>query len=156
MGIKTKLEAELKSALKNKDTRRLSAIREILGAVKYAELNKEGGSAAELSGQEEVQILSKLKKRHLESIEAFEKGNRPELVSKERAELKVVEEYLPAMMTAQEIEQMVKEAVAEVGAQSLKDMGKVMANLKDKYTGRADGKAVSEEVKRRLTELAGA
>ena len=98
--------------------------------------------------------MSKLKKRHQESIEAFEKGNRPELAAKEKAELKVIEEYLPAMMTPEEIAAMVKSAVGELGAGGMKDMGKVMAALKDKYIGRADGKAVSEEVKRQLSELA--
>ena len=73
---------------------------------------------------------------------------------KESAELKVIEEFLPAMMSPAEVAQMVKESIAELGAQGLKDMGKVMAKLKDKYTGRADGKAVSEEVKRQLSELA--
>ena len=154
MGIKSRLEEELKKALKAKDGPRLSASREILGAIKYAELNKGEDQDKVLSEAEEIQVLSKFKKRHLESIEAFEKGNRPELAEKERAELKVIEEFLPAMMSPAEIAAMVKDAVVELGAQGLKDMGKVMANLKDKYTGRADGKAVSEEVKRQLSELA--
>lgn len=154
MAIKSKLEQELKTALKSRDAARLAATREIMGAMSYAELNK-SGEQAPLSESEETQVVSKLRKRHLESIEAFEKGNRPELAAKERAELKVIEEYLPAMMSGEEIAQMVREAVTELGAQSLKDMGKVMALLKDKYTGRADGKAVSEEVKRRLSEPAG-
>lgn len=154
MAIKSKLEQELKTALKSRDAARLAATREIMGAMSYAELNKSGEQAS-LSESEETQVVSKLRKRHLESIEAFEKGNRPELAAKERAELKVIEEYLPAMMSGEEIAQMVREAVTELGAQSLKDMGKVMALLKDKYTGRADGKAVSEEVKRRLSEPAG-
>ena len=156
MGIKNKLEEELKKALKSKETSRLTAIREILGAVRYAELNRTGEPAGGLSEAEEFQVLSKLKKRHLESIEAFEKGNRPELVEKERAELKVIETFLPAMKSTGEISQMIKDAISELGAQSPKDMGKVMAGLKDKYTGRADGKVVSEEVKRQLSELAGA
>jgi hypothetical protein len=154
MAIKSKLEQELKTALKSRDAARLAATREIMGAMSYAELNKSGEQSS-LSESEETQVVSKLRKRHLESIEAFEKGNRPELAAKERAELKVIEEYLPAMMSGEEIAQMVREAVTELGAQGLKDMGKVMALLKDKYTGRADGKAVSEEVKRRLSEPAG-
>jgi hypothetical protein len=155
MGIKAKLEPELKKALKAKDANRVTAIREIMGALNYAELNKTGDQSGPLSDQEETQVLSKLKKRHQESIEAFEKGNRPELAAKEKSELKVIEEYLPAMMTPEEIAAMVKAAVVELGATSMKDMGKVMAALKDKYVGRADGKAVSEEVKRQLSELAG-
>ena len=154
MGIKSRLEDELKKAMKAKDGPRLSASREILGVIKYAELNKGEGQDKDLCEAEEIQILSKLKKRHLESIEAFEKGNRPELAQKERAELKVIEEFLPAMMSPSEIEHMVRKSIEELAAQGLKDMGKVMAKLKDKYTGRADGKAVSEEVKRQLSELA--
>jgi len=155
MGIKIKLEQELKKALKTKQTARVNAVREIIGALKYTELNKSGDQPGQLSDQDEIQVLSKLKKRHLESIEAFAKGNRPELVEKEGAELKVIEEFLPAMMTSEEISLMVKAAISELGAASLKDMGKVMAHLKDNYVGRADGKAVSEEVKRQLSELAG-
>jgi uncharacterized protein len=150
MAIKLKLEAELKKAMKAREAGRVSAVREILGAIKYAELNK----PAPLTDQEELEVLSKLKNRHLESIESFTTGNRAELAEKERAELKVIEEFLPAMLTAEEIVALIKEAIVELGAKSMKDMGKVMARIKDRYVGRADGKAVSEEVKRQLSELA--
>ncbi len=152
MALKPRLEDELRKALKAKSTHRVNAIREILGALNYAELNKTEKPG--ITEQDEMAVLSKLKKRHLESIEAFAKGNRPELVDKEKAELKVIEEFLPAMMTGEEIAAMVKTAIADLSAQGMKDMGKVMASLKDKYLGRADGKQVSEEVKRQLSELA--
>jgi len=155
MALKSRLEDELKKALKARETSRLNAIREIIGALNYAELNKSGDQAGPLSEQEETQVLSKLKKRHQESIEAFEKGNRPELAAKEKAELLVIEEFLPAGMSAEEITQMVREAIAGLGVKGMKEMGRVMAALKDKYVGRADGKVVSEEVKRQLSELAG-
>jgi len=155
MALKARLGQELKKALKAREADRLHAVREIMGALNYAELNKKGDQAAPLTDQEETRVLSKLKKRHQESIEAFEKGNRPELAAKEKAELQVIEEFLPAMMGPEEIAQMVKEAIAGLGAQGMKDMGKVMAALKDNYVGRAEGKVVSEEVKRQLSELAG-
>jgi len=153
MAIKPRLDQELKNALKAKAANRVNALREILGALVYAELNKKDQPS--LTEQDEAAVLSKLKKRHRESIEAFEKGNRPELVAKEKAELQVIEEFLPAAMSAEEVREMVRGAVVELSAQGLRDMGKVMALLKDKYVGRADGKVVSEEVKRRLSEPAG-
>jgi len=153
MAIKPRLDQELKNALKAKAANRVNALREILGALVYAELNKKDQPS--LTEQDETAVLSKLKKRHRESIEAFEKGNRPELVAKEKAELQVIEEFLPAAMSAEEVREMVRGAVVELSAQGLRDMGKVMALLKDKYVGRADGKVVSEEVKRRLSEPAG-
>ena len=151
MGIKSKLEAELKKALKAKDGPRLSASREILGVIKYAELNKEEGQDQALSEAEEVSILSKLKKRHLESIDAFEKGNRPDLVSKEKTELDILAPYLPPQLSRDEIIDFARKAIAEVGAKSPGDKGKVMGKLMAQTKGKADGKAVNDIV----TELLG-
>ncbi len=150
MNLQAQVEAKLKTALKEKDSARISALREILTALKYRE--KESGK--ELSPSQELEVLSKLKKQHQESISAFEKGNRPDLVEKEKAQLKVIEEFLPKPLSAEELKEMVREAIESLGAKSLKDMGKVMSALKEKYTGRADGKTVSEEVKRQLQEKA--
>ena len=150
MSLQAQVEAELKKALKEKDSIKISALREILTALKYRE--KQSGD--KLNPAQELEVLSKLKKQHQESISAFEKGNRVDLVEKEKAQLKVIEEFLPKPLSPEELKQMVSETIEELGAKSLKDMGKVMSALKEKYTGRADGKTVSEEVKKQLQEKA--
>ncbi len=150
MSVLEKVTAELKNALKEKNTIKISALREILTALKYKE--KETGTP--LKPEQEIEVLSRLKKKHLESISAFEQGGRQDLVEKEKAELEVIEQYLPKPLTQQEIQQMVRDAIQTIGAKSMKDMGKVMSALRDKYIGRADGKVVSEEVKKQLSELA--
>jgi uncharacterized protein YqeY len=149
MSLKQRLTEELKGALKAREEFRVNALREMLGALRYAELEKSG----ELTESEELSVLSKLKKRHQESIEAFEKGNRSDLANKEREELNVIEKFLPSPLSAEEISQLVKRAIEETQARGLKEMGKVMSALKDRYSGRADGKVVSEEVKRQLSEM---
>jgi len=151
MALKPSLEEELKKALKARNELRVSGLREALGALVYAEIDKKNS----LSDSEELEVLSKLKKRHLESISAFKAGQRGDLVEKEQGQLKVIEEFLPKALTPEEITQLVKEAITALEAKGLKEMGKVMAWLKDKYLGRADGRIVSEEVKRQLSGLAG-
>lgn len=152
MTLKQKLEQELKTALKAHQEYEVNALREILSNIRYAEIEK----GQTLTEADQIELLHKLKKRHLESIEAFKKGNRPELVAKEEQELKVIEKFLPAPLTPEEITQMVRQAIAVLGAKSLKDMGKVMASIKDSYIGRAEGRVVSEEVKKQLSEMADA
>jgi len=151
MALKKKLEEGLRSALKARQGFQVNAFREMIGAFRYAEIDKN----RELTESDEIEVLSKLKKRHLESIEAFEKGNRADLVNQEREELKVVEQFLPGPLAPEEIKQMVTQAISDLGARSIKDLGKVMAALKAQYLGRADGKVVSEEVKGQLSELGG-
>jgi len=150
IALKARLEEELKKALKARNELRVSALREALGALSYAEIDKKKS----LSDSEQLEVLSKLKKRHLESITAFKAGERGDLVEKEEGQLKVIEEFLPKMLTPEEITQLVKEAIIALEAKGIKEMGKVMAWLKDKYLGRADGRTVSEEVKKQLSELA--
>ncbi len=151
MGLSRQLEDGLKVAIKAQQAFSVNAFRELIGALRYAELGKNSG----LSAAEELEVLSKLKRRRQESIEAFEKGNRGDLVAKEREELTVVEKFLPGPLSLEELQQLVRRAVAEVGAHGIKDMGKVMAALKDQYLGRADGKAVNAEVRSQLSELGG-
>jgi len=149
MALARRLEDGLKAALKSRQEFSVNAFREMLGALRYAAL----GKCSELSEAEELEVLSKLKRRHRESIEAFEKGGRADLVSKERAELAVIEGFLPGPLSPEEIKELVRKAVAELGAAGPRDLGKVMAALKEQYLGRADGKAVSAEVRSQLSEL---
>lgn len=147
MDINVKLNEEMVSAAKAKDKIRLSAIR----LLKTALHNKEIDLMRPLNESEIMQIISALVKQRKDSIEQFAKGGRTDLVEKEEAELKVVQEFLPAQMSGEEVEALIKKAVAEAGAVSVKDMGKVMKILMPQLTGRADGKAAGEKVKALLS-----
>ena len=135
------------TAAKAKDKIRLSAIR----LLKTAVHNKEIELMRPLQEAEIMQLLSAMVKQRKDSIEQFAKGGRMDLVEKEEAELKVVQEFLPAQMSDEEVEALIKKAIAEAGAVSAKDMGKVMKILMPQITGRADGKAAGEKVKALLS-----
>jgi uncharacterized protein YqeY len=147
MTLKDKLEQDLKAALKSRDAETLGTVRLVLAAVKNEELAKR----KELGDAEVIGVLSSLAKQRGESIEAFEKAGRDELAAKEKGELAVLKRYLPEALSSDELERLVEEAIAESGAASPKDMGKVMKILAPKTKGRADGKAVSELVKEKLS-----
>jgi len=147
MDINVKLNEKMVSAAKAKDKIRLSAIR----MLKTALHNKEIDLMRPLNESEVMQIISALVKQRKDSIEQFAKGGRTDLVEKEEAELKVVQEFLPAQMSDEEVEALIKKAIAETGAVSIKDMGKVMKILMPELTGRADGKTAGEKVKEILS-----
>lgn len=147
MDINVKLNEEMVSATKAKDKIRLSAIRMLKAALH----NKEIELMRPLNESEIMQILSALVKQRKDSIEQFAKGGRTDLVEKEEAELKVVQEFLPVQMSDEEVEALIKKAIAEAGAVSVKDMGKVMKILMPQLTGRADGKTAGEKVKTLLS-----
>ncbi|HKY64084.1 MAG TPA: GatB/YqeY domain-containing protein [bacterium] len=140
------IENQLKEAMKAREQDRLMFLRNIKSVLK----NKAIDARRDLSDDEVIQALSTLAKQRRESIEAFKSGGRQDLVDKELAELKVIEEFLPQQLSAEELEKLVREAIAETGAQGAKDMGKVMKALMPKTTGRTDGKALSEKVKNLL------
>ncbi|HNQ18342.1 MAG TPA: GatB/YqeY domain-containing protein [Smithellaceae bacterium] len=147
MDINKKLNEEMVTAAKAKDKIRLSAIR----LLKTAVHNKEIELMRPLQEAEIMQLLSAMVKQRKDSIEQFAKGGRMDLVEKEEAELKVVQEFLPAQMSDEEVKALIKKAIAEAGAVSAKDMGKVMKILMPQITGRADGKAAGEKVKALLS-----
>ncbi len=147
MDINKKINEEMVSAAKAKDKIRLSAVR----MIKTALHNKEIELMRLLNETEIMQLLSVMVKQRKDSIEQFAKGGRTDLVEKEEAELKVVQEFLPAQMADEEVENLIKKAIAEAGAVSAKDMGKVMKILMPQLTGRADGKAAGEKVKALLS-----
>ncbi|MBN1474437.1 MAG: GatB/YqeY domain-containing protein [Syntrophaceae bacterium] len=147
MDINKKINEEMVSAAKAKDKIRLSAVR----MIKTALHNKEIELMRPLNETEIMQLLSVMVKQRKDSIEQFAKGGRTDLVEKEEAELKVVQEFLPAQMSNEEVENLIKKAIAETGAASVKDMGKVMKILMPQITGRADGKAAGEKVKALLS-----
>ena len=148
MDINTRLNDEMVIAAKAKDKVRLSAIR----MLKTALHNKEIDLMRPLNETETLQIISAMVKQRKDSIEQFAKGGRNDLVEKEEAELKVVQEFMPAQMSDDEVEGIIKKAIAEAGAVSIKDMGKVMKVLMPQLTGKADGKMVGEKVKALLSQ----
>ncbi len=147
MTLKKKMDQEMILAAKAKDKIRLSALR----LLKSGLHNREIDLKRELNEAEFLQLLSAMVKQRRDSIEQFEKGGRTDLVEKEEMELKVIQEFMPTPMTETELDEMIAEAIRETGAASVRDMGKVMATLMPKVTGKADGKMVGEKVKARLS-----
>ena len=147
MAFKTKIEQDMVAAAKAKDRISLSALRMIKTAVH----NREIDLKRELSEAEFFQVLSSMVKQRKDSIEQFAKGGRADLVEKEESELKVIQSFMPAQMSEEDVNREIRQAIAETGAVSVKDMGKVMKVLMPKLTGKADGKAVGEKVKAALS-----
>jgi uncharacterized protein YqeY len=146
MGFKENIEAGVKKALKEHDALRVSTLRMLLGAIKYREVEK----VRPLTEEEFYGVVKTLIKQHSESIESFKKGNRQDLVEKEEKELLVLQEFVPAQMTAAELSGEVDEAIRQLEAKTPKDMGKVMKFLMEKHSSRVDGKVLSEMVRQRL------
>ncbi len=146
MSFKEKVDQETNKAAKAKDKLRLSALRMLKSGLH----NREIDLKRELGEAEFLQLLSSMVKQRRDSIEQFEKGGRTDLVEKEKAELKVIEEFLPSQLSDADLDAVITEAISEVGAVGIRDMGKVMKVLMPKVTGRADGKVVGDKVKARL------
>ena len=142
VNLKEKLNEDLKQAMRSGDTVRRSVIRLILSAVKNAEIAKRG--ALDNSGI--LGVMSKEARQREESIEAFKKGNRQDLVDNEAAELAVIKEYLPRQMARDEIVAAARRIIGEVGAQGPRDKGKVMPRLVGELKGKADGREINEVV----------
>jgi len=151
MSLRDQLQTALKEAMKAKLADRLSTLRLINAAIKDRDIANRGeGGEAEISEAEILAALGRMVKQRQESARAYEEGGRLELAEKETAEIKVIEEFLPRQLDAAEVEAAIAAAVAEVGATSIRDMGKVMAVLKAKYTGQMDFGAVGPRIKDRL------
>lgn len=152
MSLRERLQISLKEAMKAKEVDRLSTLRLINAAIKDREIAVRGESGeAEVGEGDILAILGKMVKQRQESARAYEEGGRLELAEMELAEIKVIEEFLPRQLSAAEVEAAIVSAVSEVGADSIRDMGKVMAVLKGKYTGQMDFGAVGPMVKARLS-----
>ena len=151
MSLRERLQAALKDAMKAKAAERLSALRLINAAIKDREIASRGeGSEGGVSDADLLAVLGKMVKQRQESARIYEEGGRLELAEKELAEIKVIEEFLPRKLSAEEVEAALSAAIAEAGASSIRDMGKVMAVLKGKYTGQMDFGAVGAAIKARL------
>ena len=148
MRLRDKISEDLIAAMKSKEAARLSVLRMMKAAVR----NKEIDSRQELEDAQVLQVLMSLIKQRKDSVEQFAKGGRQDLADKESAEIKVIEAYLPAGVTDEEIASTITEVIAETGATSVKDMGKVMKACMARFSGRpVDGGKVSELVKIKLS-----
>jgi uncharacterized protein YqeY len=148
MTLSEQVQKDMVAAMKAKQELRLSTLRMMKSALKNREIEKR----AALDEKEELQVFSTMIKQRKDSIEAFEKGNRPELASKEADEIAVIEAYMPKPVSHADIVAAVKATIAEMGSPTIKDMGTVMKNTMARFAGaRVDGKLVSETVKQELT-----
>ena len=144
--LKQRINDDVKSAMRAKEKDKLGVLRLITAAVKQIEVDQR----IELDDQQIIAVLDKLAKQHRDSIEQYEKADREDLAKKERFELTIVQNYLPAALSEEEIAQLIADAIAETGASGIKDMGKVMGILKSKAQGRADMGKLSGQVKAQL------
>jgi uncharacterized protein YqeY len=148
MTLEEKVNKDLVVAMKAKDEVTLRGIRAIKSLIQLA---KTDGTGQAIDETREVQMLQKLVKTRQESMEIYEKNNRPELAKIEREEIEVIRKYLPTMLEGAELEAIIQKIITETGAESAKDMGKVMGAANKQLAGKAEGRAISEIVKRLLS-----
>ncbi|MBI5181620.1 MAG: GatB/YqeY domain-containing protein [Nitrospirae bacterium] len=146
MSLQDQLINDMKDAMKSGNEAKVSTIRMLRAAIKNKEIEK-GGTSYKLTDKEIIEVISSTIKQRRDSIEQFTKGNRLDLVAKEEKEIEILQKYLPPQMTEEEIKAEVKKAIAETGAASQRDMGKVMKALMPRVAGRADGALVNRLVK---------
>ncbi|MBN2705379.1 MAG: GatB/YqeY domain-containing protein [Deltaproteobacteria bacterium] len=146
MSLLERVAADVKEAMKKREKVRLGALRMLLAEAK----NRRIECLRELEDQDVLQVITRMVKQRQDSAEQFTRGGREELAAKERSEIEYLQVYLPQALSPDELEMMVKEAIAEAGAESKKDMGQVMKLLMPKIAGRADGKVVNQLVGRFL------
>ena len=146
MSLKQKLQEDLKSSMKNKDTVKKSVITLIRSSIKQYEVD----NRVELQDDEIVDLIAKQLKQTRDSREEFAKAGRDDLVSKAEAEIEVLKEYLPQQLSEEELNEIVISTISEVGATSMKDMKKIMTSIMPKVKGRADGKLINELLKKNL------
>ncbi len=149
MSLKARITEDMKAAMRSGDRERLKTIRLMLAAVKQAEIDKR----TELDEEAVLAVLGKMVKQRRDSVEQFEKGGREDLAAIERAEIDVLESYLPEQLPPGELAAMIDEVIRDTGATGMRDMGKVMGQIKARAAGRADMGAVSAAVKERLGAL---
>jgi uncharacterized protein YqeY len=146
MSLINRMEQELKDAMLEHDNERRDALRLILASLRSAEKDLQ----RPLSDDEELQVLQRERKRRIEAAEAFRSGDREEQAVKEEQELAVLEEFMPAPLSEEELEEIVDDVIAEVGATNLRQLGRVMADVMPQVAGRADGSMVSQLVREKL------
>lgn len=150
MNLEQKIMAEMKEAMKAKNEAQLRGLRAIKAEIIKAKV--EPGAGGEISSEKEISMLQKMVKQRKDSLEIYEKQNREDLAVKEREELEVIEKFLPAQMSEEELKKELQQIITETGASSPADMGKVMGMASKKLAGRADGKTISAAVKELLAK----
>lgn len=145
--LKQRIQDDMKIALRAQEKQRLGVIRLILAAIKQVEVDER----IEVDDTRVMQILNKMLKQRRDSIAQYDQAKRDDLAEQERLEVKIIQTYLPEPLSGADVDRMVSEAIKKVGATSVKEMGKVMAELKDKLQGRVDMTQVSEKIKAHLT-----
>ena len=146
MSLIARLEDDLRTAMRERNAARRDALRLILASLRSAEKDLQ----RPLSDDEELQVLQRERKRRVEAAEAFRAGGREEQAAGEDAELAVLEEFMPEPLSEEELERIVDDAIAECGATSMRELGRVMADVMPQVAGRADGSAVSQLVREKL------
>lgn len=149
MGLKEKIDQELKEAMRSKDERKLAALRMLKTAIRRAEVDK----MRELTEEEIIAVIADEARKRREAIEEFSRGGREDLALQEREELAVLEAYLPRPLSREEIVEMARQAIKEVGATNPRQLGQVMKVLMPRVKGRADGSLVSQIVQELLSGL---
>ena len=149
MALEQQLTSEIKNAMRAKDSLRLEALRAVKSAILLAKT--QSCAAEELSEAQEIQLLQKLVKQRKDSAAIFTEQNRADLAEPEKAQAAIISEFLPQQLTAAEVEAIVADIIAETGASSMKDMGRVMGLANQKMAGQADGKTISTVVKQKLS-----
>jgi uncharacterized protein YqeY len=147
MSLKDRIQEDMKAAMRSGEKERLGTIRLIMAGIKQREVDER----ITLDDAQVMSVLEKMGKQRRESITQFQAGARPDLVEKETSELKIISSYLPSPLSEAELEALISEAIAQAGATSVKDMGKVMNLIKTKAQGRADMAVVGGRIKARLT-----
>ena len=148
MSLQDSVMTALKAAMKSKDTVALTALRSVKSAIL---LEQTSGSGAELNEQDEFKLLQKLVKQRRDSADIFKKQNRLDLAEPELAEVEVISQFLPKMLDEAEVEKVVVETIASLGASGMKDMGRVMGVVSKTLAGKTDGKTISTLVKAKLS-----
>ncbi|HNB26133.1 MAG TPA: GatB/YqeY domain-containing protein [Alphaproteobacteria bacterium] len=149
--LRQRLNDELKAAMKSRDQRATSTLRLILAALKDRDIAaRPRGVTDGVDEAEIIDMLQKMVRQRQESIELYKKGNRPELVAQEQGEIEMIERFLPQKMSETETAQAIQTVIGELGASTIKDMGRVMAALKERYSGRMDFGKVGQQVKQKL------
>ncbi len=148
MSLLDRLTEDMKAAMKAGDKVRLGTIRLLRSQLKDAQISKR----AELTPEEELAVLTNAAKKRREAIEAYKQSDRTDLLEQEEAELRIIQEYLPQQLSEEEIEAEVDRVIEEVGATSMRDLGRVMKQTMSRLKGRADGRTVQQIVRRRLGE----
>jgi uncharacterized protein len=147
MSLKDRITEDMKAAMRAKESERLGTIRMLTAAIKQREVDER----IQLDDVQVLSVIEKMIKMRKESIEQFKSGGRDDLVAREAKEIELLQAYLPAQLSEAEVDALIREAIAESGATSIKEMGKAMALLKQKAQGRADMAAASAKLKAKLT-----